>query len=130
MRCYNRVLVLLKNVEKDQIISSEHLILSRREVTWSNHENPATLPYAVGKRAKRRLLKGRVLTSSMLETIPVVERGHQLRVHVYSKNLSLILPGIACESGGNGDIIKIRNPQSGSYFKAVIQDSKNAIMKL
>ena len=130
VRRYERVPVLTRDVDRFCELQQEDIKLELREALWSERDAPVAMDWAIGKRTKRGLAKGRMLTQSMLEEAPVVCRGQKVNMHVYAKNLSLSLEAVACQNGSIGDEIRVRLPSNGHYFKAIIKDEKNVIKKL
>jgi flagella basal body P-ring formation protein FlgA len=130
VRRYERVPVLTRDVDRFYKLQQEDIKLELREALWSERDAPVTMDWAIGKRTKRELMKGRMLTRSMLEEAPAVCRGQKVNMHVYAKNLSLSLEAVACQNGSIGDEIRVRLPSNGHYFKAIIKDEKNVIKKL
>ncbi len=126
---FSRVFVLVRSIDRNHIIQENDLTSVVNEVNWPDTEIPVNLSTAIGKRAKRRIQKGRVLTQSMLEVVPLVERGKSLEMDVNSKNLLITLPVISHGNGQKGDIIKVRNVTNGVFYMAEIKNEKTVIYK-
>jgi flagella basal body P-ring formation protein FlgA len=76
------------------------------------------------------LVKGRVLFESMLENVPVLERGALATLIVYSKNMSISMPVVACESAGIGQKIKVKNETTDKYYRAIVKNNATVLMRL
>lgn len=126
---YSRVFILVRTIDRNHIIQEDDLTCVVNEVNWPDSEIPVNISTAIGKRVKRRVSKGRVLTQSMLEVIPLVERGKSLNMDVNSKNLLITLPVISHGKGHKGDIIKVRNVTNGVYYLAEIKNENTVIFK-
>jgi len=126
---YSRVSVLTKTVNRNHVIQDDDLISIIHEVNWPDTETPVSTEDAVGKRVKRRIQKDRVLTNSMLEEVPLIERGKSLYMDVNLKNLSITIPVISHGQGIKGDIIKVRNVTNGVFYLAEILNKNTVIFK-
>lgn len=129
IRRFCKVLILNSDKDRNDLIGEEDVSLERREVVWPNSEIPVALAEAVGKRTKRWIAKGRVLTKSMLEEMPVIKRGSSVNIEVSAKNLSIIFPAIACEDGLLGEKIRVRNKASGVFYRAEVKDAQTVIYR-
>ncbi len=129
VRRFREVLVLRSDKGRNDLIGAEDFAIERREVVWPNTEVPVTVAEAVGKRTKRWIAKGRVLTQSMLEEVPVIKRGCVVNIQVYAKNLSIVFPAIACEDGRLGEKIRVRNKASGVFYRAEVKDAQTVTYK-
>lgn len=129
IRRYQSVLVLTRSIPKHHVITPEDIKVELREAIWPRNETPAARTDVIGKRSKRRLSRGRILTLAMIESVPLIERGQRLNMHVVMKNLSIIIPTIAYESGGKGDMIKVKNPKTKKFYRAQIIDAENVLLK-
>jgi flagella basal body P-ring formation protein FlgA len=126
---YTRVPVLKNPVERNHIFQEDDLSVNFVEVSWRMNEKPVSIAEAVGKRAKRYIPQGRVLTDSMIEPVPVIKRGDKVNMKVENKNISLTIPVISQGKGSEGDIIKVRDTFSNKYYYAEIRNSSNVIFK-
>ncbi|HPG37937.1 MAG TPA: flagellar basal body P-ring formation chaperone FlgA [bacterium] len=123
------VLIINKRVDRHHIIQHTDLEPATREMTWPKSEYAIDIENALGKRTTRQITSGRVLTSSMVEEIPVVERGENLSMTVVDKNLYVEIPVISQGQGYRGDIIQVRNATTNAYYLAEIIDENTVIYK-
>jgi len=129
VRRFCKVFVLNSDVSRHHILSGKDVHSEIRQVMWARSEKPADNSFIIGKRTKRRLEKGRMITRSMLEDVPVVERGEPTNMQILSKNLSITMPVVACQDGIVGEEIKVRNKSNGAYYIARVQDAQTVIFK-
>lgn len=73
-----------------------------------------------GKVARRTLLPNRYIPLSSLRDAFVVERGKQARLVFQYGALSISTDGVALESGAAGDLIRIRNVDSGAIVSGAV----------
>ncbi len=129
VKVFMPVYVLNKSVNRHHVIQHSDLDPVIQEITWPSTEYAVSVHEAAGKRTTRQIAAGRALTSAMLETIPVVERGDYLSMHVLDKNLHVEIPVVSHGQGYNGQIIKVRNATTDAYYLAEIKDKKTVIYK-
>ena len=72
----------------------------------------------LGLRARRNLNEGTVLGPDLMEKPPLVERGDQVQLLVVHGMIRVSVMGEARESGVYGDLIRVRNNDSGEILQA------------
>lgn len=129
---FANVLVLQKDLSKDDVISLENVKTELRKVNWAIREKPANLVYIEGKQATRMVQKGRVLFESMFKTIPTVTRGQDATMIVYSKNMSITMPVTICQDAGVGDEVKVKvkYKTTDKYYTALVKSDGTVVKKL
>jgi flagellar basal body P-ring formation protein FlgA len=99
-------------------------VIIEREISIPNtavgtvFENRAGL---VGKVARRTLLPGRAIPLIGVAEPKVVINGAQVRVTFEEGGLTITTYATALQAGGVGDIIKLRNPESGLILSGMVQ---------
>lgn len=87
---------------------------------------PATVAFAreprelVGKVAKRTLLPGRFVPLTAVRDAFLVQQGAPVQVIYVQGGLTISLTAITLQPGSAGDIVKVRNTDSGAVFSAVV----------
>lgn len=130
LRTFETVLVSKRLINRHQILKEDDFRWERRETTNLIEEPVKQLGEVLGKRASRRIAPGRILVRGMIETPPVIRRGDIVRVKAYFKNIVATVLGKALQDGRVGDSIVIKNLDSGKRIRAVVKDSKTAIIEL
>jgi len=74
----------------------------------------------VGKVARRTLLPGRLIPEGSVREPYLVETGSPVTVIFRSGALSISLIAVPLESGAAGDVVKLRNMDSGAVFSGVV----------
>jgi len=112
IQVFRYVCVAGKTLSRHSIVSREDIMVEMREID-KDRSHVLTDPGMIdGKRARRTVRPGRVITEDMLETPPIVRRGETVRIELFYKNLELISIGEAKEDGWKGDLIRVRTDQS------------------
>ena len=81
-----------------------------------------------GKVARRTLLPGRLIPLSSIRNPYLVKHGKKAILLFESKLLTIQAKGVALESGGAGDVVQVRNLDSGSVVSGVVV--ANGIIKV
>jgi flagellar basal body P-ring formation protein FlgA len=87
---------------------------------------PATVAFArepeelVGKVARRTLLPGRFVPLSAVREAFVVQQGAPVQVLFEQDGLIISMTAVTLQPGSAGDVVKVRNIDSGAVFSAVV----------
>ncbi|MFN3546940.1 MAG: flagellar basal body P-ring formation chaperone FlgA [Mesorhizobium sp.] len=73
-----------------------------------------------GKVAKRTLLPGRFIPLSSLREAYVVEAGSPVEVNFAQNGLRITTMAIPLQPGSIGDMIRVRNADSGAVFSGIV----------
>ena len=86
--------------------------------------NPASIVFALeqveGKVARRTLLPGRLISVSSVRDAYLVEPGTPVQVEFIHGGLTIAVAGVPLEAGAAGDLIKVRNIDSGAVFTGIV----------
>ena len=113
-RVFDRVWVSQTVLSRHQMIRNHHVAIEMRETTQLIKTPLPVNESAQGKRTKRVVGKGRILTLDVLETPPSIRRGDRVSVQLHHNNLEITLDATAREDGWIGDQIKVRDNRSKS----------------
>jgi flagellar basal body P-ring formation protein FlgA len=75
----------------------------------------------VGKAARRTLLPGQPIPVGAIDSPRIVAIGAQIKLVFDQDGLQIIAFGIAQQAGGVGDLIRVRNQESGIFVTGRIQ---------
>lgn len=76
---------------------------------------------AVGKVARRTLVAGKPIPTAYLGDPQVIRQGKSVRMVFSEGALTISGVGIALQSGGIGDVISLRNTDSGTVIRGVVE---------
>ncbi|UCD17753.1 MAG: flagellar basal body P-ring formation protein FlgA [Candidatus Zixiibacteriota bacterium] len=127
---FEYVLVAADRIKRHDPLSSDKIIIVRKETTSLTDKaltDPAKL---AGKWARRIIGKNRILTSSMVEQIPAVVSGEKVAIVYSSGGLDIATHGTALESGYIGDKIKVKNDQSRKIITATVTNAETVEVSL
>lgn len=75
----------------------------------------------IGKTARRTLLPGQPVPANAVETPPLVARGASVALVFQEGGLTILAQAKSLEAGSAGDLIKVRNLDSGVMINATVQ---------
>jgi flagella basal body P-ring formation protein FlgA len=73
-----------------------------------------------GKVARRTLLPGRMIPVASVRDAFLVETGKPVQVRFVQGGLEIQIMGISLQTGSAGDLVRVRNADSGSVFNGVV----------
>ncbi|MCP4690950.1 MAG: flagellar basal body P-ring formation protein FlgA [Desulfobacterales bacterium] len=117
-------LVAKRPLAKYQRIEPDHVQLKKVKLSRSSRGVLFDMGMVVGKRAKRRIKQGAVLTTNMIETPPLVNRGDIVEIIIQTKGLRITTLGKAKNKGGLGEKIQVQNLESKKYIHGTVIDEK------
>jgi len=79
-----------------------------------------TAPELTGKVAKRTLLPGRYIPVAALREAWLVEQGAPVQVYFVSGPLTISATAVTLQPGAAGDLVKVRNVDSGKVFSGTV----------
>ena len=121
IKTYQLVVVLTIPVQRGEIITQQHLAFERREVS-NLRENFATqIEQVVNKQATRQLEAGTVISlMNHLAEPKIIKRGDKVVISSSNTNFSIKMSGIAMMDGTKGQLIKVKNQNSGRIINATV----------
>jgi flagella basal body P-ring formation protein FlgA len=118
-----RVVILNKNIHKNQIIGIEDVMLAKMPSkgllgSYTNtHE-------VIGRKVRYNLVKGSILKNRHLEVSYDVNEGDLVVISSGTDRFSVTSYGNALGNGQIGEMIEISNSKSGKIIKVIIVDEK------
>lgn len=76
---------------------------------------------AIGKIARRTLLPGKPIPLGYIRDAELIKQGKQVRIVFSEGPLTISGVAVALQSGGAGDLLSLRNVDSGTVIKGVVQ---------
>ena len=95
------------------IINDEMLVDVMAPATDSGGPFAQSRLQLVGKMARRTLLPGRAIPLHAIDNPRVVRNGAEVQMVYVQGDLTIVTSGAALQDGGIGEVIKIRNSDSG-----------------
>lgn len=123
VRVEMEVVALSHPFKKNQIIREDDLYMKKIglfDLSGSLLLDPGAV---IGKRVKRFIKPGTLLTEEMIEEAPLVKKGDRVAIIVESGTLTITASGEARMDGAKGRIIEVINSDSKKKIYAEVLDS-------
>lgn len=120
-----RIPVLAQKMSRDNIIKESDIAwieLPQKQVTFDTITDADKL---IGQSLKRNIAEASKLQERDLQKQQILPKNTVVNILFSTPNISIKTVGVALDSGGEGDIIRVRNSSSNKIIQAIIQDEKN-----
>ena len=124
IKLLKKVIVAAKAIPKDKHLSEADICMEERNIIPVLGSALVDKSDTYGKRAKRRIQQGAILTDELIETPPLIFRGDRVTILVESSHLKVATVGIAKEDGYEGKIIRVQNISSKKIITAKVINEK------
>jgi flagella basal body P-ring formation protein FlgA len=81
-----------------------------------------TLPELDGKVARRTLLPGRYIPVSAVRSAWMLEQGATVQVSFVAGGLTISIAAVTLQPGSPGDVVKVRNIDSGKVLTGTVME--------
>lgn len=113
------VLVAARQLARGAILQAEDLTLEHQDVRRV-HGALVRRAAVVGRQLTRSLAPGQAVDTQCLRVPPVVARGEPVTVVAHHGSMVVTHRGVALQTGGLGQVVEVRNQNSGKSYPAVI----------
>jgi flagella basal body P-ring formation protein FlgA len=120
VRVFASVLVAAERLNRHEILKDEALRLEKREITHLTDAYYIDAAEVSGKRARRVISPGRIVTASDIEKVPLVDRGAGVTVTVVLGKVTVTSKAKALEDGEMGEIIKVQDLTTGKRLVGTV----------
>ena len=125
---FGQVVVAKHKLNRDQILAPDDLKIELREIT-SLKNSFAALCDLKDLRASTFIREGDIITSKMVETPPLIERGKIITILVEEGPVSITALGKSLSDGMKGEILRVRNLDSKREIAAKVFDEKTVVVE-
>jgi flagella basal body P-ring formation protein FlgA len=120
IKTFQNVIVLSQPIQRGEIITRAHLVIERRE-TSNLRDDFVTQPEQVeGKQVVRQLSEGSILSLKNLVEPKLIKRGDKVIISSTKPEFSIKMSGVAMMDGAKGQLIKVKNQNSGRIINATV----------
>ncbi|PWI33000.1 flagella basal body P-ring formation protein FlgA [Vibrio albus] len=115
------VAVAKTTINRETKISSE--MLKMESMTFRQPKDFVTrFQSLLGKRAKRRIRSGQIVSPSYLEQNWLIEKGDEVIITASKNGMQASTKGIAMENGARNEQISVKNASSGTIIRATVTE--------
>ncbi|MGZ4955343.1 MAG: flagellar basal body P-ring formation chaperone FlgA [Methylobacter sp.] len=120
IKTYQMVVVVSRPIQRGEIITRQHLAIEKREVS-NLREDFATQPEQVeNKQVTRQLNAGTILSLRNIVEPKLIKRGDKVVISTTKPDFSIRMSGIAMMDGIKGQLISVKNQNSGRIINATV----------
>jgi flagella basal body P-ring formation protein FlgA len=128
-----RVVIATKLIPPDKPISDADIGMEERDIIsiltsrcsgWLRTSALVEKADVYGKRAKKQIAPGEILTSEIVEIPPLISRGDKVTIIIELPHLKVTALGRAKEDGYEGQSIRVENASSQKIITAKVINDK------
>jgi flagella basal body P-ring formation protein FlgA len=108
-----RLFVLKQTGKKGETVEGRDITVKETYLSGGSNLYPSSMEDVVGKKLKKDLPAGTILTTQALDDSVLVQRGELVNIVGESRRLVVQTKGQTLEKGKLGDMIKVKNIMSG-----------------
>ena len=120
IKTYQMVVVLSQPIQRGEIITRQHLAIEKRDVSKLREDFVTQIEQAENKQTTRPLNTGTILNLSNLVEPKLIKRGDKVVITTTKSNFSIRMSGVAMMDGAKGQLITIKNQNSGRIINATV----------
>jgi flagella basal body P-ring formation protein FlgA len=120
IRTYQAVVVLVQPIQRGEILTRQHLALEKRETSNLRDDFVTDLEQVENKQVTRQLNTGTIVSLKNLVEPKLVKRGDNVMISSSNPNFSIRMSGVAMMDGAKGQLIRVKNQNSGRIIDAIV----------
>jgi flagella basal body P-ring formation protein FlgA len=120
IKTYQMVVVLSHPIQRGEIITRDHLAVEKREGSNLREDFATQLEQVENKQVTRQLNSGTILSLRNLAEPRLIKRGDKVVISSTKPNFSIKMSGVAMMDGTKGQLIRIKNQNSGRLINATV----------
>lgn len=124
VRVFDNVVVSSAPLARHEWIDGENVRVARRDVSSLASRPFKTLDEITGQQTAHAIEVNEILTQKSLERPNLMRRGSPVTLLYETRSLRVESPGLAIEGGKVGDMIQVKNPNSGKLMRGVVIDER------
>lgn len=120
IKTYQMVVVLSQPIQRGEIITRHHLAIEKREVSKLREDFATQLEQVENKQITRQLNTGTILSLRNIAEPKLIKRGDKVVISTTKPDFSIRMSGIAMMDGTKGQLISVKNQNSGRIINATV----------
>lgn len=119
IKTYQTVVVLATPMQRGEIVTRQHLAIEKRDVSNLREDFATQMEQVENKQVTRQLETGTILSLRNLADPKIIKRGDNVVISNTKTGFSIKMNGLAMMDGTKGQLIKVKNQNSGRIISAV-----------
>ncbi len=128
VRTFQNVVVCGELIGRHEVVSAREVKLERLETTRLAQNFYTAEDQVVGMRTRKVLRPGEMIKPAMIGPVPAVANGKHVKIHFNKGGVVLILPGVARQDGGIGDVIMVKCPENRKVYRGKIVNDETVVV--
>lgn len=120
IKTYQMVVVLSQPIQRGETLTRQHLAIERREVSNLREDFATQIEQVENKQATRQLNTGTIISPRNLAEPKLIRRGDKIVISSTKPEFSIRMSGIAMMDGTKGQMITVKNQNSGRIINATV----------
>lgn len=130
IKVYQSVVVLVRPVQRGEIITPQHLAIERRDVSSLREDFATQLEQIENKQAVRHLDAGIIMNGRYAVDPKLIKRGEKVMITAAKPGFAIQMNGQSMMEGSKGQLIRVKNINSGRIISAtVIEPGRVAVIE-
>jgi flagella basal body P-ring formation protein FlgA len=117
-----------KDLPLNLLIDPASLRLETVSIPIDSEKVAERIEDVLGRVPKRAIHAGDTIPLAILNMPPVVHRGDAVKVEVRSGGAMLVFDAVAQNAAGCGEMVQLKNPDSGQIFRARVEERGRAVV--
>jgi flagella basal body P-ring formation protein FlgA len=127
-RAWEAQLIVARPASAKQVLRDEDVTERRALIDHIDDDPVLTRAQIVGQEASRDLRPGTVMTSRMVESVPLAKVGQYVSVKLTHGGIQVQTVAKAMEAGCFGQTIKVRNEETNAVFAVTLTGPQTGVM--
>ncbi len=123
-----KVPVLSHNIGKGEKITQDDIELKATEISQIPGGSITEVNNIIGKTATHGLNKGKMVSGEDIRDPITISKNSTVSAIFRTESIEIKALAVALEDGSAGDIIRLKNFDSGKVFKAIVQDDGSVLI--
>jgi len=120
IKVYEKVLILSQSVQRGEIITPTMFFSERRDVSKLRDDFFTAAEQAENKQASRPLAAGTILSQRNTSEPLIVKKNDKVLIQSMHSALAITMSGIAMTDGFKGQLVRVKNQNSGRIINATV----------
>lgn len=129
IKAYESVIVLTQPIQRGEIFTRQHLNIEKRDISKVRGDFITQVEQVENKQAARNMPAGAILGLRSFSEPPLIKRNDKIVISSVQSGFSIRMGGISMMDGVKGQVIKVKNENSGRIISAIVIEPGLVLVK-
>lgn len=120
IKVYQTVIVLSQPIQRGETLTQQHISIERRDVSNLREDFVTQAEQIENKQAVRPLNAGTILSMRNFVEPKLIKRGDKVVISAGKSDFTIRMNGVAMMDGTKGQLVRIKNQNSGRIINATV----------